>query len=144
MKKRRDSLVSLLFAALFFTAQLAADSEIPRTHASDALFAADRLIQVEIEMAPEDWQALRISHRVTGEDFSQVVENPYEYYQAKVIIDGQVLNSVGIRKKGFFGSAIREKFIKGHATAWRHEPYVLGSYAGSQPGGYGQRAVLRA
>ncbi len=44
---------------------------------------------------------------------------------------------------GFFGSAIREKFIKGHATAWRHEPYVLGSYAGSQPGGYGQRAVLR-
>jgi spore coat protein CotH len=106
MKTRRDSLVSLLFAALCFTAPLAANSEITRTHASDALFAPDRLIQVEIEMAPEDWQALRISHRVTGEDFSQVVENPYEYYQAKATIDGQVLHSVGIRKKGFFGSAI--------------------------------------
>ena len=75
-------------------------------HASDALFAPDRLIQVEVKMAPEDWQALRISHRVTGEDFSQVVERPYEYYPASVVIDGQAIESIGIRKKGFFGSAI--------------------------------------
>ncbi len=44
---------------------------------------------------------------------------------------------------GFFGSAIRKGFIKGHATAWRHEPYVLGSYAGSKPNGHNQRKVLR-
>ncbi len=57
-------------------------------------------------MAPEDWHTLRISHRVTGENFSQIVENPYDYYPADVVIDGQELTSVGIRKKGFFGSVI--------------------------------------
>lgn len=57
-------------------------------------------------MAPEDWQALRISHRIAGENFSQIVENPYVYYPADVVIDGQEVKSVGIRKKGFFGSAI--------------------------------------
>ena len=44
---------------------------------------------------------------------------------------------------GIFGTSIKDDFIKGHATAWRHEPYVRGSYAGSQPGGYNQRAVLQ-
>ena len=57
-------------------------------------------------MAPEDWHAMRISHRVAGENFSQIVKNPYEYYPADVVIDGQKIESVGIRKKGFFGSAI--------------------------------------
>jgi monoamine oxidase len=43
---------------------------------------------------------------------------------------------------GIFGSDIRRDFLKGHATAWRHEPYVRGSYAGSLPGGHSQRKVL--
>lgn len=95
-----------LFTVLFSFQLHAAGPESPRVHASDALFAPDRLIQVEVKMAPEDWQALRISHRVTGEDFSQVVERPYEYYPASVVIDGRAIQSIGIRKKGFFGSAI--------------------------------------
>ena len=70
------------------------------------LFDPDHLIQVEVTMDPEDWQALRISHRVTGEDFAQIVEKPYEYYPAIVSIDGQKIGAVGIRKKGFFGSAV--------------------------------------
>lgn len=94
-------------AIMLFCSQLAAsDSEIPRPHASDVLFAPDHLIQVELKMAPEDWHALRISHRVTGEDFSQVVENPYDYYRADLTVDGFELKSVAVRKKGFFGSAI--------------------------------------
>lgn len=44
---------------------------------------------------------------------------------------------------GMFGSAVRRDFVKGHATAWRHEPWVRGSYAGAMPGGHGQRMVLR-
>ncbi|CAD0185124.1 Putrescine oxidase [Ruegeria sp. THAF57] len=44
---------------------------------------------------------------------------------------------------GFFGTTVRKAFIKGHATAWRNEPYVRGSYAGAKPGGYTQRAILR-
>jgi spore coat protein CotH len=73
---------------------------------ADTLFAHDHLMQVEIRMNPDDWQALRISHRETGENFAQIVEKPYEYYPAIAVIDGREIGEVGIRKKGFFGSAI--------------------------------------
>ena len=73
---------------------------------ADTLFAHDHLMQVEVTMDPDDWQALRISHRETGENFSQIAEKPYEYYPASAIIDGRDIGEVGIRKKGFFGSAI--------------------------------------
>lgn len=97
----------MAFITVLFSFQIhAATTDVPRAHASDALFASDRLIQVEVKMAPEDWRALRISHRITGEDFSQVVERPYDYYPANIVIDGYAIQSVGIRKKGFFGSAI--------------------------------------
>lgn len=43
---------------------------------------------------------------------------------------------------GIFGSAIKRDLLKGHATAWRHEPFVRGSYAGAMPGGHSQRKVL--
>ncbi len=42
-----------------------------------------------------------------------------------------------------FGSSLRQHFIKGHATAWRHEPFVRGSYSGALPGGSDQREALR-
>jgi hypothetical protein len=84
----------------------ASESSAAPSHAADRLFAPDHLIQIEVKMDPQDWHALRISHRVTGENFSKIVERPYEYYPADVVIDGRKLNSVGIRKKGFFGSAI--------------------------------------
>ena len=73
---------------------------------ADTQFAHDHLMQVEVTMNPDDWQALRISHRETGENFSQIVEKPYEYYPATAVIDGRDIGEVGIRKKGFFGSAI--------------------------------------
>ena len=73
---------------------------------ADTLFAPDHLMQVEVTMDPDDWHALRISHRETGEGFSQIVEKPYEYYPATAVIDGRDIGEVGIRKKGFFGSAI--------------------------------------
>jgi spore coat protein CotH len=76
------------------------------TLTTDMLFDPDHLIQVEVTMDPDDWQALRISHRETGENFAQIVEKPYEYYPAIVSIDGQKIGAVGIRKKGFFGSAV--------------------------------------
>jgi len=96
----------LFVATLCFLRPVAADPGAIENGDPGAYFAPDRLIQVEIKMAPEDWQALRISHRVTGEDFSKIVDNPYRYYPADVVIDGIKLSSVGIRKKGFFGSAI--------------------------------------
>jgi monoamine oxidase len=41
-----------------------------------------------------------------------------------------------------FGSDIRRDFLHGHATAWRNDPWVRGSYAGASPGGHAQRRVL--
>ena len=76
------------------------------TITADTLFDPDHLIQIEVTMDAEDWQSLRISHRITGENFAQIVEKPYDYYPATVSIDGQTIGPVGIRKKGFFGSAI--------------------------------------
>ena len=98
----------------------------PEEPDADTLFAPERLIQVEVTMAPEDWHALRIGHRVAGEGFSQIVDNPYETYRADVVIDGHALPSVGIRKKGFFGSAVStrpslkldlDKHVKGRRFA---------------------------
>jgi monoamine oxidase len=43
---------------------------------------------------------------------------------------------------GMFGSSIRRDFLKGHATEWRKEPFVRGSYAGAMKGGYAMRRVL--
>jgi spore coat protein CotH len=87
---------------LSFSTLLDADERLT----TDALFDPGRLLQVEVTMDPKDWLELRISHRETGENFSQIVEKPYDYYPANVKIDGLDIGHVGIRKKGFFGSAV--------------------------------------
>ena len=92
--------------AVFLTLFLSPLLQAAQATSADTLFDPDHLMQVEITMDPDDWQALRISHRVTGENFSQIVEKPYDYYPATAVIDGQEIGEVGIRKKGFFGSAI--------------------------------------
>ena len=92
--------------AVFLTVLLSPLLQAAQATPADTLFAPDHLMQVEIMMDPDDWQALRISHRVTGENFSQIVEKPYDYYPATAVIDGREIGEVGIRKKGFFGSAI--------------------------------------
>lgn len=97
MKIRFVTLLSLLFSPFLSASQTAGAVD---------LFAPDHLMQVEIKMAPDDWLALRVSHRVTGADFSQIVEKPYEYYPATAVIDGRDIGEVGVRKKGFVGSAI--------------------------------------
>ena len=91
-----------VFLTLFLSSVLQASEPLT----ADTLFAHDHLMQVEVTMAPDDWQALRISHRETGENFAQIVEKPYEYYPATAVIDGREIGEVGVRKKGFFGSAI--------------------------------------
>jgi spore coat protein CotH len=95
--------ISLAVCLTLLIANAVQASEAPT---ADTLFAHDHLMQVEVTMDPDDWQALRISHRETGENFNQIAEKPYQYYPASAVIDGQDIGEVGIRKKGFFGSAI--------------------------------------
>ncbi len=77
---------------------------------SEALFDPDRLLQVSITLTPADWDQLRYQHQpaevVFGEDcLSGPAPRPYTYFAADVVIDGVALDQVGLRKKGFLGSA---------------------------------------
>ena len=80
------------------------------TDQSEYLFDPDRLVEVELEIARADWDALRVQELdVLGEIFSPTCgtapwARPYTFFPATVTVDGQVFSNVGVRKKGFFGS----------------------------------------
>ena len=80
----------------------------------DALFAPDHLLEVEIEIAEADWDALRTESRSVldifgGDCLAQPFESPFTYYRADVTVDGVSYAQVGLRKKGFLGSLSEEK-----------------------------------
>ena len=75
----------------------------------DDIFPTDRVLDVQITIADEDWDKIRYQSR----DFFSVLhesrkvappEAPYTYVDASVTIDGVVFPNVGLRKKGFLGS----------------------------------------
>jgi spore coat protein H len=79
-----------------------------------ALFDRDHLLEVEIEMADADWDALRAQTRsvldiLGGNCLAQPFESPFTYFRADLTVDGQTLPQVGLRKKGFLGSLSQEK-----------------------------------
>lgn len=72
---------------------------------SDAFFAPDHLVQVTVELAPEDWQALRLEGRNLLDAFEgKAWEYDYTKFTGIVTIDGTRYENVEIRKKGFNGS----------------------------------------
>ena len=77
---------------------------------TEAIFAPDHLLDVNVEMSPADWDSLRFQSR----SFAEVLgpgcmdsthPSPYTYFPATVTVDGEKLDTSAIRKKGFFGSA---------------------------------------
>ncbi len=75
----------------------------------DWLFEPDRLLRVEIEIPQADWDELRFQTRnilaILGETCGQEPAPPaFTYFKAKVTIEGEVFEEVGLRKKGFLGS----------------------------------------
>jgi len=80
----------------------------------DQLFAPDHLLEVEIEIAQADWDALRTESRSVldifgGDCLAQPFESPFAYYRADITVDGVSYAQVGLRKKGFLGSLSEEK-----------------------------------
>ena len=80
----------------------------------DALFAPDRLLEVEIEMAEADWDELRAQTRTFfdifgGDCLADPFESPFTYFRADLTVDGDQYPQVGLRKKGFLGSLSEEK-----------------------------------
>lgn len=95
------------------------------------LFDSNRVVKIELTVAPADWDKLRRQERDIETLFSRdrlerPVESPYTWFSADVTIDGVEIKNVGIRKRGFIGSADTERpglnlqldrFIKGQNYA---------------------------
>src|SRR5688500_5886746 len=79
---------------------------------SEPLFETDRLLEIDIELAAADWDALRVEHH---DLFDRLLEGcpgplpagPYTVFPATMTIDGERFENVGVRKKGFLGSINR-------------------------------------
>ncbi len=83
-------------------------------------FDHDRMLCVQIEMDPEDFEELGNQYRygdsaedqfpgVIGHVFSSCTEpfpDPYTYFFADVAVDGLAVDGAGVRKKGFIGSVL--------------------------------------
>ncbi len=82
---------------------------------TDAVFDPDRVLRIEIELDPDDWEALRQQERnlfeiFVGDDcLAEPFGSPFTYFPGTVTIDGETVENVGVRKKGFLGSLSRTK-----------------------------------
>lgn len=80
------------------------------TTADKGNFDPNHILQVEIEIDPDDWDTLRHQERtitsiLKGEDcMDGPFDSPYTYFHADVTIDGQTAVDSGVRKKGLIGS----------------------------------------
>ena len=103
-------------------------------HPSDAYFALERVLDISIEIAGEDWDTLRHQTR-TFEDVIAEIEryglsrpfaDIYTWFGATVTVDGETHADVGVRKKGFLGSQSDTK----PALKLRFDKYVDGQSLG--------------
>ena len=103
-------------------------------HPSDAYFALDRVLDISIEIAVEDWDTLRHQTR-TFEDLIAEIEEYglsrpfagiYTWFSATVTVDGETHADVGVRKKGFLGSQSDTK----PSLKLRFDKYVDGQTLG--------------
>ena len=81
----------------------------PEPDPLDSLYAIDRMVQVDIELSPDDWEALRFESRnllelLSGDCRAEPFGSPYNWYEAAVTLDGELYGRVEVRKKGFIGS----------------------------------------
>ena len=80
----------------------------------DWMFDSTRLLRIEIEVPEDSWDALRQQSRniikLLGDACAEGPSySPFTYVRANVSIDGQRVEDVGIRKKGFLGSLSESK-----------------------------------
>ncbi len=101
---------------------------------SDAYFALDRVLDISIEIAPEDWDTLRHQTRTFDDLIAEIEEyglsqpfaDIYDWFSGTVTVDGETYADVGVRKKGFIGSQSDTK----PALKLRFDKYVDGQILG--------------
>ena len=81
---------------------------------SELAFDQSRILEVEITMLAEDFDAMRRQARTIESVFGgncgeAPPESPYTWFMADVTVDGTTVEDVGLRKKGFFGSPSTSK-----------------------------------
>ena len=99
-------------------------------HPSDAYFALERVLDISIEIAGEDWDTLRHQTRTFEDVIAEIEEyglsrpfaDIYTWFPATVTVDGETHADVGVRKKGFLGSQSDTK----PALKLRFDKYVDG------------------
>ncbi len=79
-----------------------------------ALFDSERVLEVQLTLAPSDWDMVRNQtrgiHNLFGADcLDQPFDSPFSYVRAEVTVDAVRLADVGLRKKGFLGSLDADK-----------------------------------
>ncbi len=95
----------------------------------------DRVLEVEIEIAPEDWDTLRHQTRTFEDVIAEIEEfqlsrpfsDIYTWFSGTVTVDGETHAEVGVRKKGFIGSQSDTK----PALKLRFDKYVDGQSLGA-------------
>ena len=103
-------------------------------HPSSAYFALERVLDISIEIAGEDWDTLRNQTRTFGDVIAEIEEyglsrpfaDIYTWFGATVTVDGETHADVGVRKKGFLGSQSDTK----PALKLRFDKYVDGQSLG--------------
>ena len=101
---------SLYPLALLLTLPLSVVAQDHKDSDSTALFDTQKLLEIEITLPKDDWRALRNQSRTFGSSFLPTPpESPYTYFKGDISIDGHTMESVGIRKKGFFGSMDQQR-----------------------------------
>ena len=103
-------------------------------HPSDAYFALERVLDISIEIAGEDWDTLRHQTRTFEDVIAEIEEyglsrpfaDIYTWFGATVTVDGETHTDVGVRKKGFVGSQSDTK----PALKLRFDKYVDGQSLG--------------
>src|SRR5690349_4865563 len=72
-----------------------------------AAFDTNRVMSVELQIAPEDWKALRYQHREAEffpEENVSPLTNAYSWFSAEARVNGVNVGRVEVRKKGYIGS----------------------------------------
>ncbi len=93
------------FPTLAFIRNGCASAVADDVDTSDSVFDLDRVLQIDIELDPDDYDVIRTEGRSQAQVWSGCwATYDYTHFSATVTIDGEVFENVDIRKKGFLGS----------------------------------------
>ncbi len=112
---RHGLLLSCLLLAISACGSSTVDETgTPPVDPTEAVFDPARFLAIDITIDPADWDELRIQTRsldiLVGDNcLDEPRVRPFTYFPADIAIDGQVVATVGVRKKGFLGSMSTER-----------------------------------